>query len=455
VSVSPQKYPDPEAPAGPVPPAGGARVGETLVLLTHDESLIEALATVVPGDGLTVVADESELAHHLFSANAGVAFIDAAALDSRPGMAEQLTLRLHNQLPDVVLVVAGDGVAQTELAGLVTDGTIYRFVHKPVSEQRMKLFVDAAWRKRDGISGASGLFPTLSLPQLPAIEPMRRAVPWPSIGAAAVVIGAVVAWFMLRANSDSGVVPAPTATQTESPAAVAPAAAAVPQPSSSVPAATAAPAFSVRTSNLDRLAMAAELALLSGDLAEATRLTDAARVVDPQHVRVNDLTTQLALEQAREAERQRAIDAAAAPVRIPAVSTTAELPVAESNPATPSATRISSSPEMVGPTSSTPPVSEAKDPLSVAAIILHREYAPDPEFPDVARERDLAGYVDLEFTVNSDGSVAEVAVLKSQPVGIFDKSAVAAVSQWRYRPIARDGVPVSEHARLRLNFGYK
>ncbi len=121
----------------------------------------------------------------------------------------------------------------------------------------------------------------------------------------------------------------------------------------------------------------------------------------------------------------------------------------------PLATKISTSPEMVGPPSSTPPVSEAKDRLSVAAIILQREYAPDPEFPDSAREQDLAGFVDLEFTVNPDGSVADVTVLKSQPVGIFDKSAVAAVSQWRYRPIARDGAPVSEHARLRLNFGYR
>jgi TonB family protein len=46
-------------------------------------------------------------------------------------------------------------------------------------------------------------------------------------------------------------------------------------------------------------------------------------------------------------------------------------------------------------------------------------------------------------------------VLKSRPAGVFDASAVAAVRQWRYRPLARDGVPVSEHARLRLNFDYK
>jgi protein TonB len=91
----------------------------------------------------------------------------------------------------------------------------------------------------------------------------------------------------------------------------------------------------------------------------------------------------------------------------------------------------------------------------VAAVILHRVYAVDPEFPEIARENDLAGYVDLEFTVHPDGSVTDVMVLKAQPVGVFENSAVAAVGQWRYQPIERDGLPVTEHARLRLNFGYK
>ncbi|MGC1460121.1 MAG: energy transducer TonB [Steroidobacteraceae bacterium] len=108
-----------------------------------------------------------------------------------------------------------------------------------------------------------------------------------------------------------------------------------------------------------------------------------------------------------------------------------------------------------GAPTSTPPVGEAKDPLSVAAIILERVYWVDPEFPEIAREHDLTGFVDLEFMVRADGSVTDVTVLKAQPAGVFEKSSVAAVRQWRYRPIERDGLPVDEHARLRLNFGYK
>jgi protein TonB len=91
----------------------------------------------------------------------------------------------------------------------------------------------------------------------------------------------------------------------------------------------------------------------------------------------------------------------------------------------------------------------------VAAVILQKIHSVDPVFPEEARERDLTGFVDLEFTVRWDGVVEDVTVLKSQPVGIFDQAAVTAVKQWRYRPIERNGLPVNEHARIRLNFAYK
>ncbi len=442
VSVAPQKDPTSEAPAGPVPPAGGARVGENLLLLTHDESLIEALVQVVPRDCLTVVSDESALAHHLLSGHAGVVFIDAAALNSRPGMAAELTQRLHHQLPDVVLVAAGDGVAQSELAALVTDGTIYRFVHKPVSAQRVKLFVDAALRKRDGLS--SGLFPALSMPQLPPIAPMTRPVPWLAILAAAVVTGAAIAWFMLPTNS-AEVAPKPPAAQSVAPAAVPAAPESSPEDLGQMATVTvqaranrhppaAAPAVPESSpADVDHMVTVTVQARANRHPPAAAPTVPAASHADVDHMVT--VTVQ-----------------AHANTRPPAAPPP---PVADSHPAKPLATKISTSPELVGPPSSTPPVSEAKDRLSVAAIILQREYAPDPEFPERAREGDLAGFVDLEFTVNPDGSVADVTVLKSQPVGVFDKSAIAAVSQWRYRPIARDGVPVTEHARLRLNFGYK
>jgi len=431
-------------------PAGGTRVAEHLVLLAHDDSLIEALVGVVPGESLTVVSDDAALAHQLVGGHVGVVLIDAGAAHF-PGATAQLTQRLHNQLPDVVLVVAGDGAAQSELAGLVADGTIYRFVHKPVSAQRVKLFVDAAWRKRDG-SSASGVYPALSMSPPPPPAALARGFPWPAVLAGALVVGAAVAWFELRANSHAGFdshsqATAPGAAPQLPPAAH-PALAATATPPAAGSVARPTPA-----ADLDRLATAAEQALLAGELAEASRLTDAARAVDPNHVRVKFLTAQIAREQARAAARRRpaepvaavTADAAAqspAPAATQAIAASAPEPmpvVAASAPAT----------------SSTPPVGEARDPNSVAAVILQRVYSVDPEFPEIARERDLTGFVDLEFTVRADGSVTDVNVLKAQPKGVFDKAAVDAVSKWRYRPIERNGLPINEHARLRLNFAYK
>jgi TonB family protein len=485
VSVEPQNYPVSEAPASSVPQAAGVRA-EKLVLLATDESLIEALVSVVPSDSLTVVADEAALAGQLVGGLAGVAFIDCGTADARPGRTAQLARRLHQQLPDVVLIVAGDGAAQSEVAALVADGTIYRFVHKPVSAQRLKLFVDAALRKRTGLS--SGVYSSLPISP-PAIAVPTRAVPWRvilAVAVAAVVVMGAVGGLLLRshsvtsANSPRQMPPRPAQT------AASPSGAA--RDNTPAPVAASSISASTKAADLDRLATAAEQALLAGNLAEATRLTEAAHDVDPDHVRVKFLIAQIASETARaNAQRHAAVaspshvtaSAGPAPMPVPVLPTPVPAARASSAPASASAAAsdsetlpllpvvaagatttvgvsVDSSPTPASPPSSTPPASEARDRNSVAAIVLQRLYSPDPEFPERAREHDLTGFVDLEFTVLADGSVTNVTVLKAQPVGVFEKSAVAAVSHWRYRPIDdRGGPTVSQHARLRLNFAYK
>ena len=425
-----------------MPVAGGARAAEHLVLLAHDDSLIQALTSVVPAQSLTVVANDAALAQQLLSGQVGVVFIDAGVAHAA-GATAQLVQRLRNQLPDVVLVVAGDGAVQTELASLVTDGTIYRFVHKPVSPQRMKLFIDAAWRKREG-SGASGVYPALSLSALPPPPPAAplHGFPWPVALAGALVLGASVAWFALRPNSHPGSQVAP---QPQPPAAAIPADAAI-----------VAAAPPTAAAELDRLATGAEQALLAGNLTEAARLTDAARGIDPEQVRVIFLTAQIAREQALAAARRHPAVPPQLPAPTPAAVPASVLtPVVAASATTTSEAAVRRDAASSGPPSSTPPVSEAHDPYSVAAVILERVYSPDPVFPDIAREDDLTGFVDLEFMVHADGTVSDVNVLRAQPRGVFEKAAVDAVSKWRYRPIERDGVAVDEHARLRLNFGYR
>jgi TonB family protein len=75
-----------------------------------------------------------------------------------------------------------------------------------------------------------------------------------------------------------------------------------------------------------------------------------------------------------------------------------------------------------------------------------------PEFPFAARQRAMSGWVDVQFTVETDGSVGDVAVVTAEPAGVFDQPATEAVRKWRYRPILRDGQPINQRARVRVRF---
>jgi protein TonB len=63
-----------------------------------------------------------------------------------------------------------------------------------------------------------------------------------------------------------------------------------------------------------------------------------------------------------------------------------------------------------------------------------------PEYPALAQQARLAGIVILEARVGLDGRVKEVKPLRGPPL-LLD-AAIAAVSQWRYRPLLLNGQPV-------------
>jgi protein TonB len=80
---------------------------------------------------------------------------------------------------------------------------------------------------------------------------------------------------------------------------------------------------------------------------------------------------------------------------------------------------------------------EVPEPISRAA----------PRYPVLAERRKIEGTVELEFTIQADGAVANVRVLRSEPEGIFDRDAVAAMQRWRYPPI-----PTAIKARRSFDF---
>jgi len=62
-----------------------------------------------------------------------------------------------------------------------------------------------------------------------------------------------------------------------------------------------------------------------------------------------------------------------------------------------------------------------------------------PEYPTIASDARIHGIVILEAHVDETGAVRDVKVLRGIP--LLDEAAIAAVRQWRYKPLLLNGVP--------------
>jgi protein TonB len=66
----------------------------------------------------------------------------------------------------------------------------------------------------------------------------------------------------------------------------------------------------------------------------------------------------------------------------------------------------------------------------------------EPEYPLRLRQRRVEGWVAIQFTIAKSGTVKDALVDSSQPPGVFDKVALAAVRRWKYNPKMVNGKPV-------------
>ena len=77
--------------------------------------------------------------------------------------------------------------------------------------------------------------------------------------------------------------------------------------------------------------------------------------------------------------------------------------------------------------------------------------APVPQYPRAALRRRLGGEVLLELTLEADGRLLGVSVLKSAGHG-FDEAALEAVRRARFRPAIRNGRPEACIVLLPVHF---
>jgi len=75
-----------------------------------------------------------------------------------------------------------------------------------------------------------------------------------------------------------------------------------------------------------------------------------------------------------------------------------------------------------------------------------------PQYPREALIEGISGWVDIEFTIEADGSVSNPKIVGSQPRRIFDRNAVRAIFKWKFKPRIIDGKPVARRATTRIDF---
>lgn len=68
-----------------------------------------------------------------------------------------------------------------------------------------------------------------------------------------------------------------------------------------------------------------------------------------------------------------------------------------------------------------------------------------PEYPAQALSKGIEGWVEVEFTIDSNGYIVNPRVIAHSPSAIFDRSVLSALKKSHYRPQLFDGQPIVVH----------
>ncbi|HWT15086.1 MAG TPA: energy transducer TonB [Patescibacteria group bacterium] len=203
----------------------------------------------------------------------------------------------------------------------------------------------------------------------------------------------------------------------------------------------------------------AEREIVNRNLDEAARIVAMLDQASPGSYTVSTLKSKLnaARTQLQREEERRLAQETAAQQREQAAATAAAAPPPVAAPAPPTRTAqaeprpTETAPAQAAPTEPpTPvaqPVAESREPVLVRQV--------RPTYPAAAARRKQEGWVEVSFTVGTDGSVSDANVLRAQPRGVFDRDAVRAVSQWQFEPALANGKAVSRQLTRRIEFALK
>lgn len=90
-----------------------------------------------------------------------------------------------------------------------------------------------------------------------------------------------------------------------------------------------------------------------------------------------------------------------------------------------------------------------EDVVDKAPIVTHRE---PMVYPEQALTDKVNGYVTINLLVDQRGRVEKIKIVDSQPVGLFDQSALQAVRNWIFQPAEFQGRTVAVWMKQKIEF---
>jgi len=88
--------------------------------------------------------------------------------------------------------------------------------------------------------------------------------------------------------------------------------------------------------------------------------------------------------------------------------------------------------------------------VSAGVISGNLTYGPQPLYPAIAKAAHVSGTVVLSATISKTGTIEHLQAVSGSPMLV--NAAIAAVSQWRYRPYLLSGEPVEVDTTINVIF---
>jgi protein TonB len=87
---------------------------------------------------------------------------------------------------------------------------------------------------------------------------------------------------------------------------------------------------------------------------------------------------------------------------------------------------------------------ETRDAIPISSI--------RPRYPTTALRNNQEGWVDVQYTVNADGSVSNISVVSAEPRHVFDNAAIDALRRAKFSPAMRNGTATASQQQKRIEF---